>query len=164
MKEMTMSDVIMALVEEGLEKHSLTDKGCKCDSYVDHYGPEGTPGRCRSCYDAQQGEECDDALRYAAIRDALNAPPSGNTCEPGCVRSSLHQGDCEDTPPPDPLDENDHRDRIDRNGSRWTYRNPGVMPWCVEWCHCVGAWDLRSIDRNSGPLRFEVVALDDEVL
>ena len=69
-----------------------------------------------------------------------------------------------DTPPPDPLDENDHRDRIDRNGNRWTYRNPGVMPWCVEWCHCVGAWDLRSIDRNSGPLRFEVVALDDEVL
>ena len=67
-----MTDVIMALVEEGLKQHELTDQ-CKCDSCTDHYGPEGSPGRCRWCYDAQQGEGCDDARRYAAIRDALNS-------------------------------------------------------------------------------------------
>lgn len=67
-----MTDVIMALVEEGLKQHELTDQ-CKCDSCTDHYGPEGSPGRCRWCYDAQRGEGCDDARRYAAIRDALNS-------------------------------------------------------------------------------------------
>ena len=38
-----MTDVIMALVEEGLKQHELTDQ-CKCDSCTDHYGPEGSPG------------------------------------------------------------------------------------------------------------------------
>lgn len=150
-----MSDVIMALVEEGLKQHELTDRGCRCDSCTDRYGPEGSPGRCRSCYDAQQGEGCDDARRYAAIRDALTSPPSvmaGNTCEPGCVRSSLHQGDCEFDP--DPLDENDHRDRIDAKGLRWTHRGDGEYPWCFESCKCFGVWDLEDINATHGPLTF----------
>ena len=129
-----MTDVIMALVEEGLKQHELTDQ-CKGDLCIDHYGPEGSPGRCRWCYDAQQGEGCDDARRYAAIRDALNSLPS----------------DCDTS---DPLDENDHRDRIDTKGQRWTHRGDGAYPWCLESCYCSGVLDLYGIHKGYGSLRF----------
>ena len=136
MTKMTMTDVIRALVEEGLKQHGLTDQGCRCDSCTDRYGPEGTPGRCRWCYDAEQGGGCDDARRYAAIRDALTS---------GLVD--------------DPLDENDHRDRIDATGQRWTHRGgetyPGCIEWCIESCYCSGVWDLKDINATYGPLRFD---------
>ena len=55
---------------------------------------------------------------------------------------------------PDPLDENDHRDRIDRDGDRWTHRGDGTYSWCIESCYCSGVWDVRGLDRGFGPLSF----------
>lgn len=105
-----MSDKIshayaLTLVEEGLKQHALMDRGCRCDSCTDRYGPEGSPGRCRSCYDSQHGEGCDDARRYAAIRDALESDWTYVTGE-STREPDLHQGDYEFSS--DLLDESDN--------------------------------------------------------
>lgn len=56
---------------------------------------------------------------------------------------------------PDPLDENDHRDRNDRYGYTWT-RNPGGCWHSVKRdCrarHC--GWTLAYLNRHDGPLTF----------
>jgi len=57
-----------------------------------------------------------------------------NRCEPGCIRPSLHGGDCDVRVVADPLDESDHRPRHDRIGehiyrhgpSHWHYYRPEV--------------------------------------
>lgn len=56
---------------------------------------------------------------------------------------------------PDPLDENDHRDRVDSGGDRWTRRETaGWMDghWSIE--NPTGARTLRSIENDFGPVRF----------
>ena len=60
----------------------------------------------------------------------------------------------EDAPAPVPLDENDHRDRIDTKGQRWTHRGDGTHPWCLESCYCSGVWNLYDIHKSYGSLRF----------
>ena len=53
--------------------------------------------------------------------------PDPNRCEPGCIRPSLHGGDCDVRVAADPLDESDHRDRHFPDGEH-LYRN-GCGRW-----------------------------------
>jgi len=52
----------------------------------------------------------------------------------------------------DPLNENDHRDRIDARGGRWTRRK---VLWCHHPCSCErGAWKFDDLADRFGPLTF----------
>lgn len=52
----------------------------------------------------------------------------------------------------DPLDEDNHDDRLDRDGDRWTRRE---ALWCHEACNCGdGAWRLGGLNERYGPLTF----------
>jgi len=56
---------------------------------------------------------------------------------------------------PDPLDENDHRDRIDRDGDTWHYRirtHSAKLHWTRSLSY--GSSSLAQIDEAFGPLRF----------
>lgn len=53
---------------------------------------------------------------------------------------------------PDPLDEDDHRDRIDRVGVRFTRRESGT--WCTSEFPCGSGFTLAELQDACGPLTF----------
>ena len=71
---------------------------------------------------ALNAKPCDD--RTCTDRDHW-APRGPHQCDPGCTRPSLHDGDC--IAAADPLDEDDHRPRHNRDGGH-VYRH-GPNHW-----------------------------------
>ena len=120
--------------------------------------------------DALDAKPCDD--RTCTDRDHW-APMGPNRCDPGCTRPSLHDGDCDNhratglsaawdacevaegyldgsgaaRPSEDPLDEDDHRPRHDRDGDHWNR-------WPDGWGQTGGWFTLANIANRYGPLTF----------
>lgn len=77
----------------------------------------------RADAEGKAGPSGDDGHRIGATL------PDPNRCEPGCIRPSLHGGDCDVRVVADPLDESDHRPRHFPDGEH-LYRNS-----CGRWHH-----------------------------
>lgn len=69
----------------------------------------------------------------------------------------------EDAPEPDPLDENDHRDRIDGDGRRWGRMDGGCWHHEGKYPHAFGrcSWTLQQLQGAYGLLTFAPEAAPD---
>ena len=79
------------------------------------------------------------------------------------VRRLQNEAEREDAPEPDPLDENDHRDRIDGDGRRWGRMDGGCWHHEGKYPHAFGrcSWTLQQLQGAYGLLTFAPEAAQD---